>query len=175
MRLSAPLIMIAVLLFSVGCTAKYQVTHLGGEASATIPAGSRIYVTLSRDGVYGATTYSGSGQIAAQSVAKAFARYAGTVDIAANWQERDEAIAYAKEQGFEYVAVPTITQWEQRATEWSGRPSRMGVRVAVYDVDGKLVDSTAIEGRSRIMSFTSTSPESLLRDPLNAYARQLFR
>lgn len=43
----------------------------------------------------------------------------------------------------------------------------MAIRVTILDAaSGRVVRSTAVEGRSRVMSLTSTSPESLLSDPL---------
>lgn len=160
----------------VACSARYNTTDLGGDPSASLERGSNVFITVPEDGRYGATTYSGSGHTVAQAIANAFSMYSGNVEVASQPRMgRDEAIEYARKQGIDYVVVPAIAHWEQRATEWSGKPSRMTIRISVYDVKGKLLDSTAIEGRSRVMSFTSTSPESLLRDPLNNYAKKLYR
>ena len=69
-----------------------------------------------------------------------------------------------------------MTHWEQCATEWSGRPSKMAIRVCILDAkSGNQITSTSIEGRSRIVSFTSTSPESLLRDPIATYVSELYQ
>lgn len=169
-------VLVSVVLLA-GCSARYNVTDLGGDSSsATLESGSSIYISVPDDGRYGNETYSGSGQVVAQSVANAFAAYSMNVEVAGDRDiGRDEALDYARQRGIDYVVIPAIAHWEQRATEWSGKPSRMTIRISVYNSQGNLVDSAAIEGRSRIMSFTSTSPESLLRDPLNGYARKLFR
>lgn len=164
------------LVMLAGCSARYNVTDLGGDSTASLEPGSSVYVVVPADGQYGNDTYSGSGQTVAQSVAKAFATYSSNVEIAGRMNtSRDEALEYARQQGIDYVVVPAIAHWEQRATEWSGKPSRMAIRISIYNSDGRLIDSSAIEGRSRIMSFTSTSPESLLRDPLNGYVKKLYR
>jgi hypothetical protein len=170
--IAGPLVAAALL---AGCTAKYQVNNLAGSDTAKLDRSQGVYVTVPQDGAYGARPYVGSGQIVAQSVAAAFSPMASRIHIADKQLTNAEAIEAAKAQGAGYLVVPTIAQWEQRATEWSGRPSRMAIRVTVLDVaTGKQLTSTAIEGRSRIMSLTSTSPESLLRDPLAQYVRELY-
>jgi hypothetical protein len=134
-----------------------------------------VYVTVPRDGSYEAKPYVGSGQIVAQAVAAAFARSASQVHVAEAQGTTEDALAAAKKLGAGYVVVPTIAHWEQRATEWSGRPSRMAIRVAILDAaTGTQISATSIEGRSRIVSFTSTTPESLLRDPLAQYVAGIY-
>ncbi len=166
---------VACALLFVGCTARYQVNNLAGSDTAKLDRSQGVFVTIPQDGAYGARPYVGSGQIVAQSVAAAFSPMASRIHIADKPLTNAEATEAAKAQGAGYLVVPTIAQWEQRATEWSGRPSRMAIRVTVLDVaTGKQLTSTAIEGRSRIMSLTSTSPESLLRDPLATYVQSIY-
>jgi len=51
----------------------------------------------------------------------------------------------------------------------------MMIRVTILDArNGEQLAVTLIEGRSRIMSVTSTSPESLLQDPLDEYVSSLY-
>lgn len=158
-----------------GCTASYQIQSTSGTKVARLDPARGVYVTVPRDGSYGSTTYSGSGQIAAQGVAAAFSKYASRVQVAEKPSETKEAMASAKSLGASYLVVPAIAHWEQRATEWSGRPSRMAIRVSVIDASsGEQITSSLVEGRSRIVSWTSTSPESLLKDPLNEYVRGLY-
>ncbi len=124
-------------------------------------------MTVPGDGSYEAKSYAGSGQLVAQAVGAAFARSANQVHVAEARTDIDEALKSANKLGAGYVVVPTIAHWEQRATEWSGRPSRMAIRISILDAaTGKQITAASVEGRSRIVSFTSTTPESLLRDPL---------
>ena len=164
------------LLLLAGCTASYKVDNLGGTAGTTrLDREKGVYVTVPGDGTYEAKTYAGSGQRVAQAVGAAFARSANQVHVAEARADLDEALKSAKKLGAGYVVVPTIAHWEQRATEWSGRPSRMAIRISIVDAaTGKQIAATSVLGRSRIVSFTSTSPESLLRDPLAQYVGGLY-
>jgi hypothetical protein len=170
----ALLLCVAVAL--VGCRARYDVNNLSGTGGARLDRAKAVYVAIPQDGAYGGRPYSGSGQIVAQAVASAFSGQANRVHIGERRLESEgEAIAAAKAAGAGYVAIPTIAHWEQRNTAWSGMPSRMAIRLTVLDAEsGKQITSSAIEGRSRIMSMTATTPESLLREPLAQYVRGLY-
>jgi len=163
-------------ILTTGCTASYQMDRFSeGNDSQRLDRQKAVYITVPRDGAYESKIYHGSGQIVAQAVASAFSQFAAQVHVAESQLTNDEAIAFTKDHGAGYMVVPTITHWEQRATEWSGRPSRMAIRVTIVDaVTGNQISSTSLEGRSRIMSFTSTHPESLLRDPLAQYVVGLY-
>jgi hypothetical protein len=159
-----------------GCTASYRIDDISGAQQVQLDPTHPVYVAVPQDGVYGRTVYGGSGQIAAQSISLAFSRHATRIVTAERHVSREQALADARNMGAKYLVWPNITHWEQRATEWSGRPSRMALRIAIVDTEnGDQILSTVIEGRSRIMSMTSTSPESLLRDPLANYAQGLYR
>ena len=167
--------LLLIISFVVGCTANYQVQNLAGANTARLDKDKGIYITIPSDGAYESRTYSGSGNIVAQAVAAAFSKHATRVQIAEKRHSNEEAIAAAKNLSAGYVVVPTIAQWEQRATEWSGRPSRMSIRITILDVvTGDQVSSTSVEGRSRIVSLTSTTPEPLLRSPLADYVSGLY-
>jgi hypothetical protein len=159
------------------CSAKYQVNKFSGtDGNVALDAKEAVFITIPADGAYGNTLYQGSGQTVAQAVAIAFSKSAKRVYTAAKPLSREEAIAESKRLNAMYVVLPTIVHWEHRATEWSGRPSRMSIRLSVVDSsEGSELTSAAIEGRSRIMTMTSTSPESLLRDPLAGYVAGLYR
>lgn len=170
------IVCVVSMLLLAACTARYQVDNLGGTASAAqLDRQKGVYVAVPRDGTYESKPYVGSGQIVAQAVAAAFARSAVQVHVAEARSETEEALVSARKLGAEYVVVPTIAHWEQRATEWSGRPSRMAIRISILDAKtGNQISATSIEGRSRIVSLTSTTPESLLRDPLAQYVSRLY-
>lgn len=168
--------LILVIFLIAGCTASYQVNSLSGAADThRLDKHKIVYIAIPQDGAYESRLYYGSGQTVAQTVATAFSRVATRVHIAEKQLTNEETIDFARKLGAGYVAVPTIAHWEQRATEWSGRPSKMAIRVTIFDaISGNQISSTSIEGRSRIMSFTSTSPESLLKDPLAQYVNNLY-
>lgn len=135
-----------------------------------------VYLTVPADGAYESRPYPGSGQSVAQAVAAAFSQSAKRVYIAEKTLTKDQAMESARVLDAAYLVILVISHWEQRATEWSGRPSRMQIRISIYDTNtGVLIDSANIEGRSRIVSFTATSPESLLRNPVKRYVDGLYK
>jgi hypothetical protein len=159
-----------------GCTAHYQVNTISAPSEKLKLDPSRgVYVTVPEDGQYESTPAGGSGQIVAQAVANAFGKRAKRIHVEDKHESREAYLSEAQQVQAAYVVVPTISSWEQRATEWSGRPSRMMIRIAIVDAhNGEQLAMTSIEGRSRIMTLTSTSPESLLQDPLEEYVRSLY-
>jgi len=171
-----PILWLSAVLLLAGCTAKYQIDNLSGTAGTTrLDRQKAVYVTVPQDGSYESKPYLGSGQIVAQAVAAAFARSAAQVHVAERQLTTEEVLATARKLGAGYIVVPIIAHWEQRATEWSGRPSRMAIRVSILDAaTGNQISATSVEGRSRIVSLTSTTPESLLRDPLAQYVSSLY-
>jgi hypothetical protein len=170
-------IIIALCIALSACTASYHNQDLAGSGAIPthLTASARVYVALPADGAYESKVYSGSGRTTAQVVAAAFARHGSAVTIADAPVSRERVIADARAAGAQFAAVPTIAHWEQRATEWSGRPSRMAISLAMIDVpSGAVVSNVELSGRSRIMSFTSTSPDSLLREPIGKYVDGLY-
>lgn len=168
-------ILICVLIMVAGCTARYHATNLDAATSPQLDRGKGVYVAIPQDGAYANRNYAGSGQTVAQAVAVAFSGLAKQVQIADRHpQQLEESIAAAKSAGAGYVAVPVIAHWEHRNTTWSGLPSRMAIRLTIFDLEGKQLASSAIEGRSRIVSMSGTSPESLLKGPVREYVRGLY-
>lgn len=112
----------------------------------------------------------------AQQTAVAFANHARKVDTAApNLTDKEALLGAARKDGFGYLVIPTITHWEHCATEWSGIPSRASVALTIIDVQtGDKVRSSQLDARSRIISWTSTSPDSLSRDMLQNYVEGLY-
>jgi hypothetical protein len=168
--------LLCTLIQVTACTAKYEVSNLGGqEAHIHLDRTAMVYIAVPEDGQFESKSVGGSGQIVAQALGEGFGKRAAKVRIADKYQSRENVLEDARAVGAAYVIVPTIANWEQRATEWSGRPSRLLIRVAVVDAkSAEQLSNTSIEGRSRIMSMTSTSPESLLRDPIESFASSLY-
>ena len=159
-----------------GCSASYSIKDISSKTAKTITnKNSIVFVSIPKDGSYEVIPYPGSGQIVAQEVVSAFSDITKNVVIGEQYQSIDDAFATAKTHNAAYLVVPIIAHWEQRATEWSGKPSRMSVRLSIYDVESRLmIKTTIIDGRSRIVSFTSTSPQSLLKTPLKTYVNSLY-
>jgi len=161
---------------AAGCTASYKATQTDGQIvpKQLDPKGA-IYIALPKDGAYGSREYGGSGRVVVSTIAREFSKRAPSVEVGESVELRDAAFESAKKVSARYLVVPVIVHWEPRATEWSGRPSRMSVDVAIYDAESRArVSSQSISARSRIVSLTSTSPESLLAKPVRNYVTALY-
>jgi Domain of unknown function (DUF4823) len=85
------------------------------------------------------------------------------------------AVPIGRPLGADYELVPAITHWEDRATEWSGKPDRAEVVVSVYDAcSGALVDRTSVGGRSSWFALGGDRPQDVIPGLLNAYVASLF-
>jgi hypothetical protein len=164
-------------LLLAGCAKQYRVENLSGTRNTVTLMGTKsVYIAAPEDGRYESTTYPGSGQTVAQVLAGAFSKFASKVNTADTPATMPNDFSAAKNAGASYIVLPIITHWEQRATAWSGMPSKMAVRITIYDVNsGKELTTTSIEGRSAIMTMFPTSPDALLRDPAEKYVSSLYR
>jgi Domain of unknown function (DUF4823) len=76
---------------------------------------------------------------------------------------------------FDYYVVSEILHWEDHATEWSGLPDKIEVKIMVYDGGtGKELASTLIAGESKWATFGGDHPQDLLPEPLNSYVESLY-
>jgi hypothetical protein len=90
--------------------------------------------------------------------------------------DRTEGMAQAKQGGFTHYAEPIIVLWEDRATEWSGRPDRIIIRITMLDVaSGQIVDVSTIQGSSKWATLGGDHPQDLLPVPMRRYVAGLVR
>jgi len=167
------LLLPAVIMF-YGCADTHQLMRAPGTSSSLAPQAS-AYISIPKDGSYNRRTYSGSGALTAQAVAAAFAPYLSKVMVGVRTEDFDAARKSARAGGYTYLINPEILQWEDRATEWSGRPDQASVKVSVVSMDtGTVLDSAVIGGKSGLATFGGDRPEHLLPKPLADYAATLF-
>ena len=169
------LILIVSIVALSGCASQYQIQPLSGSGHAVaLNRQGAVYITIPADGRYQDIHYPGSGQLVAQVLAMEFSRYSRTVQTAPS-QLSDGGMSEARRAGSDYLVVPMITHWEQRATEWSGLPSRVALRITVWDVaSGKQLLSEGIVARTSRVTLTSTSPDELLKKPIAKVVKRLY-
>lgn len=172
MRVALVLLSVVVL---AGCADTHQLMRAAGT---TVPLSRQAsaFIGVPTDGRYGEIHYPGSGALAAQAVAAAFSPYLSRTTVGVKTEELDSARQSAKRGGFTYLIYLDILHWEDRATEWSGRPDQASVKVSVIIADtGEVVDSAVVGGKSGLATFGGDRPEHLLPKPLADYASMLFR
>jgi len=69
----------------------------------------------------------------------------------------------ARAGGIDLVVYSEIEHWSDRATEWSGIPDRIAIRVRVIDVtSGEVLDDRQLKAASRWATFGGDHPQELL-------------
>jgi hypothetical protein len=113
----------------------------------------------------------------AQKTAAAFSRYVRRVEVGGGPAlSRDELLAAARNVGAGYLVIPSITHWEQRATEWSGIPSRVSMSLTVVDTQtGAEVRSALLESRSAVMTMIRPNPDNLAQEMIDQQVSAFYR
>ncbi len=159
----------------LGCADSHQLVRNGMASNAKLKRSDSIYIAVSKDGLYGSRTYVGSGLNSSQIMLAAFAKRSQRVEVGSAHQELTEALKYAKLNNFSYLIYPTILHWEDRATEWSGIPDKVEIRVDVTaSTRGNIIDSAIIKGKSGIATFGGDHPQDLLPKPVEEYVASLY-
>jgi hypothetical protein len=159
----------------LGCADTHQLMRAPGS-TLSLPKNASAYVAVPTDGRYGQTTYSSSGALTAQAIASAFAPYLDKIIVAVKTETLEAAQQSAKDGKFTYLIYSQILHWEDRATEWSGKPDVASIKVSLIRIDtGEIIDSAVIGGKSGWATLGGDRPEHLLPKPLADYASTLFR
>lgn len=158
-----------------GCADSHQIVRQPGTTTTKLKPNDAIYISVPRDGAYGNEQYPGSGLSTAQTLLSSFAKRARRVEVGSAPQQYDGALKAASERGFQYLVYLTILHWEDRATEWSGIPDRVEVKIEVVDVaTDATVGSAIIKGKSGLATFGGDHPQDLLPKPIEAFVATLY-
>lgn len=166
---------ILVVLALAGCSATHNVERTPFTGVVLNPEGN-AYVATPEDGRYGEIVYYQSGYLTAVAVSRAFTPHFKRTVRGSLATDRRSAQNAAKAGGYTYLILPEILHWEDRATEWSGLPDRIEVRISIIDVtSGDLLDVAHIDAQSKWATLGGDRPEHLLNEPVFDYANSLFR
>ena len=166
-------IMILGVLFLTGCSAKYNSTEVT-KSTELLLKNKPVIISNPVDGTYETKVYTGSGGSTAQAVKSAFSRYTDDVVIYSGCADHS-CLLKNKPLNEGYYVVPQILHWEDRATEWSGIPDKIEVKITVYNVlTDKVIASTILNGKSNWATFGGDHPQDLLPEPINNYVASLY-
>ncbi len=169
------LVFAGIVVLLVGCADTYQLVRIEG-ANIEIDRTKSVYISIPKDGRYGQINYQGSGVSASQVILMAFSIYVEKIETGHQFQPFDNVLAYAKKNKYGYLVHPTILEWEDRATEWSGIPDKASIKIVFIDTKtGKTLDSVIIKGKSGIATFGGDHPQDLLSKPVEEYAAIIFK
>jgi len=167
----------ALLLLIPGCKNTYEqtITEPPPEAAPLRP-GARVYIGMPDDALDKKETVPNSGRRTTLALQEAFQRQTKGVVVARTPETLEESLDHARSLNCQYVVFPTINKWQDRPTEWTAVPDRLDLRIDLVAVDtGEVIRSTNIKGKSRLMTDGSDAPQDLLADPVDKFARALFR
>jgi len=158
----------------LSCSAHFQQIDLTNKPQAKFDSQGKVLIATSQDGHYGTINYPGSGLMTSQSIIKAFARHT-KLAMTIICSTIDSCLNEAKKNGYSYLVYPEILHWEERATEWSGKPDRIEIKVTLFTVDnGEIVHSAVLAGRSKWVTLKWDHPQDLLPGTVNTYTSALY-
>jgi len=160
---------ICVMFVGAACSHKYKVDAINAP-NKLIPANSHYYVMLPKDGQYGTTEYIGSSSMVVSAVEAVLTGRSGKVTKAISVESMEEALESAKLSNSDYIFRPIIVHWEDRATEWSGRPDRITMRYTILDAEtGDEIASTLARASSKWGTFGGDHPQDLVPETVEAF------
>jgi len=162
-----------IALLGAGCIHTY--TAMSISRNGVLRTNATALVALAEDGRFEKIDYPGSGRKTALAVSEAFARHLRMVDVTAQTGSFSQHLEQARTGRFDYLVVPTVVHWEDRATEWSGRPDRIEIEIRAVDVPStNTISLGSITGKGKWATFGGDVPEDLLALPLGVYVNWLF-
>ena len=157
-----------------GCASTYKHSELK-QASEQLDPSRGVLIAVPEDGWYGETRYQRSGQMTANATLAAFSKNARKVDLTAGC-EGAECLEEIDSQEYGYFVEPIILHWEDRATEWSGKPDRIEIQLIVYSTaTNRQVANSSYTGKSSWFTFGGDHPQDLLAKPTDEFVRGLYR
>jgi hypothetical protein len=167
-------LLLVLAMLTLGCSNTYKMERLPLEAPTastgtslpTLRLGDPVVVSKPSDGRYGDKVYAGSGtmvQLALVSCLKS-----NGLDAVARVEGNGAVTGPNKWQ-----VVPTILEWEDRATEWSGLPDRIKVEIRTIDPEGRPRDVTIVSGSSKWATLGGDHPQDMLAPALAAWGTQM--
>lgn len=166
------LLCLAVIFLS-GCASTYQQTNRV-KSTTTLDPKKAVVVSTPQDGRFEADIYRNSGIMTSRAVQSAFERHADKVRLIEDCYGAD-CLDQINSAEYGYYVAPKILHWEERATEWSGRPDRIEIRLVIYDTATKeIIADGTYSGVSKWATMGGDHPQDLLPEPTNAYVNGLY-
>jgi len=167
------LVVIPMVVLLSGCTAAYQLQVLKIPQSK-LDRGKGIFISTPKNGWFEKIEYKNSGKMTANAVQAAFARFSNNIYISEECLGL-QCLKIIPTDKYAYFVEPEILHWEDRATEWSGRPDTIEVKITIYEAkSGAEIASSVLNGKSKWATFGGDHPQDLLPEPVNKYVESLY-
>jgi hypothetical protein len=167
-------IILAILFITLsGCTATYKQNILSAPTTKAVK-GKTVIIATPHNGAYNGKEYISSGKMTALATKAAFAKFTNIIKISSNCSEL-ACLQKLQSTEYDYYVVPEILHWEDRATEWSGIPDKVEIKISIYEGrESEELSSTIISGKSKWATFGGDHPQDLIEKPLNEYVQSLY-
>ncbi|WP_417667543.1 DUF4823 domain-containing protein [Pseudidiomarina sp.] len=168
------LILTTVMMLFSGCASTYNYSEFQAPVDKLDPS-LGVLISVPEDGWYENTQYRNSGRMTVNAVRAAFSKNASKVDIAQDCHD-EECLDKIDVERYGYFVKPVILHWEDRATEWSGKPDRIEIQIVIYDAITKSeLANSSYTGKSKWATFGGDHPQDLLPEPTNEYVSNLYQ
>ena len=160
--------------FVVGCSNSYNYKFLK-EPPSKLRKEVGVFLIIPKDGWYGNKTYNNSGKMTSQALKNEFLNYTSSVHISSECKEINECLKIIPEKKYNYLVLPEIMHWEDRATEWSGKPDKIKIHILIYNIYSKEeICSAMVESKSGLGTFGGDHPQDLLPKSFKLFMNSLY-
>lgn len=166
---------IALSVLAFGCADSHSIKDTSSASNVKFESQDTVYVAMSKNGEYGEHYYGSSGRMVSQVIQSALIVKLNNIQLAQEPEDYKVALEKAASKNANYLIYPTILHWEDRATEWSGIPDKVQVKISVVDVKSQSeVKSGIIDGKSGIFTFGGDHPQDLLPEPTKLFFQDML-
>ena len=167
-------ILIPLTLLATGCTSTYKHTE-AQKIEIKLDGRKGVLISTSDDGAYGSKQYHNSGRMTANAIRSAFSKESSNVDVV-TYCHGENCLNNIDTGKYGYYVKPEIFHWEDRSTEWSGKPDRIEIQLITFDaLTKKELAKASFTGKSKWGTFGGDHPQDLLQEPTNKYVKSLYR
>jgi hypothetical protein len=178
MTLVKSVVVFVLAIFVVSCAAydeKYETTSVLDNRTGTVSKDASFLVSVEADGKYMDKPYPGSGDMARMAMVNALSKYAFDVSEIPGFVSEEAATVDARDRDVAYLVYLRLLHWEDRVTEWSGKPDRIEVEIRLIDGrSSEVLESQIVKANSKWATFGGDHPQDLLAKPFELYAASLF-
>ncbi len=165
--------LVLFVIFLPGCTATYK-QNLLVEPNTKLDPRKAVVIATPSNGSYGSKEYPASGKTTAQIIRSSFAQHTDNIIVSTDCSDLT-CLQSLNSNNTDYYVIPEILHWEDRATEWSGIPDKVEVKISIYEYPSwKGLASIIIHGKSKWATFGGDHPQDLLHEPVKNYIESLY-
>lgn len=159
----------------LGCGTAVQSSG-GLVPRTTIEPRAKVLVLPFADAIdKGGSTIGGSGGAVTAAIRDALVAHS-FAPVVGDSKTLADGFGEAEKLHLGYVLKGTLVNWEDNATEWSGRPDTAGLSVEIYTVSSRSLAGSATENiRASALSFTPGTPDRFVPQLVDTALGRIFK